>query len=384
MNVPHPFHPKEHWTARLVLWLVATLLFWAPVVATLVGMFLSSIENSRADLVVRAELTDPSDAAVGRIVGDYLREMRDTSISSAIDVQKYESIKIYVSPPKDSSLFEKVVWKIPSINEYIHELTKIEIFKSAVQEPSMECVRSLVDSNHGNGERVAPSEDTVKRIESLVSYLEVSPTEPTSKDPIAQSRVYVENKLESCLKVAAGMRNFMNDYFRPESKMTVENPELTDFVAALVKLRTNFGRALRSGGVPCAPKVPEHVQSALDQIVELKAVMIDVQNQTANVVMGNAPNGEISGLNRGFDEAKRKVDKIETLMRGALPIRANGSKTTSGEILWSTGLWFVSGLGIYLAFAHRAAMRPPRPSDGAPPVSPTTTGSSTEGDRDHG
>lgn len=313
----------------------------APALFAGINLLPTYIQNSRAGVGLRAALEDPRDAMAGRYVGDYMRELRDTPIAPRIDVARFNSASIYIGLSGESSWSDRLLWHLPGQMSTLHDDTKIGMYDSAIQAPLKRCAESLLDSPHGNGGSDLPSTEAADRIHGLARYLGIAPSIPTATDPMKQGENYTKTKLASCLQIESGIKNFMEEYFKNESKYTTNSGEFINFVKGLTLIKTNLERSNQKIGMSCVPEVPALTQGALDKISDLKIVLNSLEGDFTKAAPSHASSPETHAVPVKLEEIRQQVGKIESHMKGILATRAHISQISSGNLMISFVVWIL-------------------------------------------
>jgi len=324
----------------------------APALFVGINLLPTYIQNTRAGVGLRAALEDPTDAMAGRYIGNYMRELRDTPIAPQIDVARFNSASIYIGLSRESSWADRLVWHLPGQMSALHDDTKIGMYDSAIQAPLKRCVESLLDSPYGNGGSDLPSTEAADRIHGLARYLGIAPNIPPTTDPMNQGENYTKTKLASCLRIESGIKNFMEEYFKAESKYTSSSGELISFVKGLSLIRTNLERSNQKIGLSCVPGVPALTQGALDKISDLKIVLNSLEGDFNKAASSHATSPETHAVPVKLEEIRQQVGKIESHLRGILSTRAHGSQISSGSMLISFAIWIILVIFFYERFAR--------------------------------
>lgn len=370
-------HPPDDgdkpWAPEKVRHMAEVLVLAAPIALALGNLPPAYIQETHTELALKTVLRDPADPSLGHFLGDYLREMRDTPIAPAIDINRYNAAYLYIDLSKDSGYYDKLLWMLPGSSSSYQDETKINMFYSAIQFPLRDCTDELLDSQHGGRATPLPTVETASRITSLAQHLKITAIGRHTSGPTSQIQEYTREKLASCLMVGSGMKNLMIEYFRAESKFTNDSPEMIDFVRALTAIRTNLERSAQKNGIPCAPQVPMLTQSALDKLSELKSNFNTLESQINISLQKSVSTSDASILANNIDATRDLIEKVEKHLSGILSTRAAKYSVNSKTLFFTLIIWIMMAAGIYKMFKRLGrSIKSGKPATASPPHTPTT------------
>lgn len=357
---------RAGWSSKKARRMIEVISVAAPLVVGLVGLLPLYIQAQRAGLALSVVLATPGDPIAGRQVGNYLREMRTSPLTPPMTVARYNAIERHVDLPSSASIWDRLIWSLPNAVFAMHDESKIEMFKSAVQTPAKECIDALLDSSHTISRPEYPSPNSIRRIGDLAVTLElIDVVGVNSREDDARSISNTTQILSACKLISGGMRNVMSEYLKRETPLKPESKEAGDLVKALTAIRANLERSDQVSGMPCAPNVPPLAHSAREKLGEIKSFLVELENKVAKI--GNGVSPEAVGISHEFEKAKGLADDVEHHFDGILSTRAPTYEISSGSMLAGLVVWLIVLWGIYAKFnglfsriaGHSADMRTP-------------------------